>query len=282
MKQSEFQLNTSRGDKLFARTWETERNVLGVICLVHGLGEHSGRYNAVAEKFTNAGYSVTSFDQRGHGRTVGKRGCIPSYDAVMDDITCLISDAVEKYPSKPCFLYGHSLGGNLVLNYTLRRQNKLSGVIATSPWLRLASEPSKFVIRSLGILDTVWPSFCQSNGLNAKDLSHNTGVSDSYEKDSYNHDRISARLANSAYNAGLWAIEHAGEFPVPLLIMHGTADRMTSCEGSKEFAARVKTDCTLKLWDDLYHELHNEPEKDRIIAFTIDWINKHSEIGHTA
>jgi len=115
-----------------------------IICLVHGMGEHSGRYAHVADRLTNAGYSLIALDLRGHGKSPGPRGDIPSYKAFMWDISSLLEISNKKFPQIPSFLYGHSLGENLVLNYVLRNKPRVKGVIATGPWFHLAFEPPAF------------------------------------------------------------------------------------------------------------------------------------------
>lgn len=146
MKHDEFKFKSFDGLQLFGQSWQSETKSRAVICLVHGMGEHSGRYGHVADRLTQAGYSVFAFDLRGHGKSPGPRGHTPSYEALMQDISSLLEVANKQFSQLPSFLYGHSLGGNLVLNYVIRRQPKLKGVIVTGPWLRLAFEPSRFKI----------------------------------------------------------------------------------------------------------------------------------------
>ena len=119
------------GITFYSRTWEPDAQAKAVVALVHGHGEHIGRYENVASALTNAGYVLAGYDSRGHGKSTGARGYIPSYDTLMDDIGAFISMLGEKYSGQPVFLYGHSQGGNQVINYALRRHPKIAGVIAT-------------------------------------------------------------------------------------------------------------------------------------------------------
>ncbi|GAG77006.1 unnamed protein product [marine sediment metagenome] len=144
MKHSEFEFKTFDGLSLFAQSWQPESQPQAVICLIHGMGEHSGRYAHVADRLTKAGYTIFTFDLRGHGKSEGPRGHTPSYEALMQDISSLLEVANKQFPQLSSFLYGHSLGGNLVLNYILRHQPQLEGVIVSDPWLRLAFEPPRF------------------------------------------------------------------------------------------------------------------------------------------
>ena len=274
MKHSEFKFKTFDGLQLFAQSWQPETKSRAVICLVHGMGEHSGRYIHVAEQLTQAGYVLFAFDLRGHGQSPGPRGHTPSYEALMQDISSLIEAANKQFPQLPFFLYGHSLGGNLILNYILRHQTQFKGVIATDPWFRLAFEPPAFKIILCKIMNKIWPSFSQSSGLDTNALSHDPKVVHAYENDPLVHNYISARMFIGIYQAGQWALEHASEFSLPLLLMHGGADKITSVKASSKFANKITKNCTLKIWDGLYHEIHNEPEKQEVLAFLINWLNE--------
>jgi len=123
-------------------------------------------------------------------------------------------------------------------------------------------------------MNKIWPSFSQSSGLDTKALSHDTEVVHDYENDPLVHDHVSARMFIGIYQAGKWALEHAPEFSLPLLLMHGGDDKIISVEASHEFAGMIKENCTLKIWDGLYHEIHNEPEKEEVFKFLIDWLDK--------
>ena len=274
MKHTEFKLKTFDGLQLFGQNWQPEGQTRAVVCLIHGIGEHSSRYVHIADSLTQTGHALISFDLRGHGKSEGLRGHTPSYKALMQDISSLLEAANKQFPQIRSFLYGHSLGGNLVLNYVLRRQSSLKGVITTAPWLRLAFEPPASKIALGKITNCIWPSFSQKSGLDTKALSHDLEVVRSYEKDPLVHDRISARMFISSYQAGQWALEHASEFPLPLLFMQGGADKIISVEAGREFSGRIKENCTLKIWNGLYHEIHNESEKEEVFKFLIDWLDK--------
>jgi len=249
MKHSEFKFKTFDGLQLFGQSWQPEDRPRAVICLVHGLGEHSGRYAHVADALNQAGYTLISFDLRGHGKSEGPRGHTPSYEALMKDISSLLEVANKQFPQLSSFLYGNSLGGNLVLNYVIRRQPKLKGAIVTSPWLRLAFEPPRFKIILAQITNYIWPSFSQKNGLDTKALSHDPEVVYAYENDSLIHDHISTKM-------------FTGD------------DKIISVKASHEFANTKTKNCTFKIWDGLYHEIHNEPDKEKVFKFLIDWLDK--------
>ena len=141
METFEWNWKTSDGLQMYSKGWAPKGTPKAVVCLVHGLGEHIGRYEHVAAALTEKGYTLLGFDLRGHGKSAGPRGHTPSYEALMDDIAVFFGQIEARYPGLPRFSYGDSLGGSLVLNYALRRKPALRGVIATGPWLKLAFAP---------------------------------------------------------------------------------------------------------------------------------------------
>ncbi|HEX2981751.1 MAG TPA: alpha/beta hydrolase [Anaerolineaceae bacterium] len=263
---------TKDGLNIYAKEFRPEGDARAVVCLVPGLGEHCNRYLHVARAFNDAGFALLTFDPRGHGRSEGQRGHAPTYDHLMDDIDLLLENAEKLYPGKDRFLYGHSLGGNLVLNYAIRRQPKLAGVISTSPGLLQAVEPPAWKTSIGKVMYNIWPTMSLANGLDREGLSRDHAVIDKYSSDPLVHDRISARMGLDVISSGKWAIEHADEMRLPLLLVHGSADRITSCNGSDAFAAKVKGDVTFKLWEGGYHELHNEPDQAQVIQTLVDWV----------
>ena len=239
---------------------------------MHGLGEHSGRYTHLAAFLNQAGYVLLSFDLRGHGKSEGQRGHAPSYEALLNEVSHLLEEAAQRYPDRPRFLYGHSLGGNLVIGYALRRRPQLAGVIATGPLLRPAFEPPAWKMTLGKIMYSLWPTLSMSNEIDRQGLSRDPEVVRAYNGDPLVHDRVSARLGMDMLEAGLWALEHAAEFPLPLLLMHGSADHITSAQASREFAAQAGDRCTLKIWDGFYHEIHNEPEQGQVFRYLVEWL----------
>ena len=258
---------------MYAKGWAPEKEPKAVICLIHGLGEHIGRYEHVGAAFAEAGYALLGFDHRGHGRSSGPRGHTPSYDALMDDMASFIQQARERYPGKPCFLYGHSMGGNLVMNYSLRRKPDLAGVIATDPLLKLAFAPPAIKVALGRFMNNIAPGFTQASGLETKALSRDPKVIDAYINDPLVHDKISARLFLGLLDGGQYAFDHASEFPLPMLLMHGTADRLTSAEASRQFGAAAPKFVTTELWEGWFHEIHNELEKEKVLAKMIAWLD---------
>ena len=270
--------------EFYFQGWLPQGEPMGVVCLVHGLGEHTGRYAHVGAALNAAGYALLGCDLRGHGKTGGPRGHIPSYDILMDDIGRLIDEAATRYPGKPLFLYGHSLGGNLVLNYALRRCSgqalrrnpAIAGVISTSPAIRVTNPLPAVQVALARVMNKLQPGMQMPNGLALEGLARDPEVIRAYTHDPLVHNKISVRLAMEMLQSGEWALEHAAEFPVPLLLVHGSADKITSAAATTEFARKTRNDCTLKIWDGFYHETHNEPDKAEALGFMVDWLRKHT------
>ncbi len=277
MKQEDFTWKTADGMNLFWHLSAPEAEPRGVIVLVHGLGEHCLRYQHVAEKFVAAGYALLGFDHRGHGRSDGVRGHIASYDLVMGDIQHFLDEAAARFPGKPRFIYGHSMGGNFTLYFLLNKKPNLAGAIVTSPGLAVAKPVSPVTLLLGKIMYKLNPSMKLSNGLDRSGLSRDPNVEKVYSADPLVHGFISARLALDMLNNGQWIIAHANELALPLLLMQGSADRLVNPPSTAQFAASVKRpDFTFKMWDGFYHELHNEPEKDQVIQMMVDFLNQHS------
>ena len=258
-------------DKLqfYFQGWEPEASLRAVVCLVHGLGEHTGRYAHVAAALNEAGYAVLGFDLRGHGKSEGLRGHTPTYDALMDDIGRLLDEAAQRYPGKPQFIYGHSLGGNLVLNYALRRKPQTRRGHLHQPGHPCGQPLPATQLTLAKVMNRLQPTMQMPNGLTLDGLARDPEVIRAYKSDPLVHNKISVRLAVEMLQAGEWALAHAAEFPLPLLLVHGSADQLTSAAATQEFAGKVRGDCTLKIWDGFYHETHNEPEKAEVLAFMV-------------
>lgn len=274
MRHSDFKWISSRGINIYGQVWKPNEEVKAVVCLVHGLGEHSSRYKILPNALTRQGFALIAFDQHGHGKSGGKRGHTPDYQAYMDNISHLLEEASTRFPGKERFLYGHSLGGNLVVNYALRFNPDIKGIITTGPWFRLTHPPRPLLQKLAQKLNKFWPSFRTFNGVRAVYLSHNGVKNVINERDSYMHPWISVRTYLTAEEAGRWALEHACELNYPMLLLHGGEDHVTSVEASKEFSTKANHNCTLHVYEGLFHEIHNEPRNEEIFERIIDWLNE--------
>jgi alpha-beta hydrolase superfamily lysophospholipase len=271
MTTQELSLKSSNGETLWGQVWEPEEKARAVMVLVHGLGEHIQRYQHVAEKANARGFAILGFDQQGHGKSGGKRGVINSAEGLMEDITHAINLAKERYPGLPVFLYGHSMGAVEVLYYGLNGPERPAGIIATSPALDTASM-SKTQRALVRLLKKVLPDLAVNNGLPIDGLSHDAASNQAYRDDPLVHPKASVRLAAFMMEAAEDVMRKANEWDLPLYLAHGSADPICPVAGSDQFAQILGSKVTYKRWDGLYHETHNEPEKDVVIAAMLDWV----------
>lgn len=267
-----FSFQTSDGLTLFARQWLPPQNVRAVIVLVHGLGEHSGRYAHVATRLSKEDLAMMTFDLRGHGRSEGKRGDAPSFDAYMQDLGEFQKLVERRFETAPCFFYGHSMGGLLLLNYLIRNQPPIRGAVVSAAGLHTPLTKQKAKLALVKRLSGWFPQLALPSGLDANAISRDQEVVQRYKTDPLVHGWVTLRMAQATIPAIDFVFQHADEIKVPLLILHGTADQLTYPSGSEELAQRVPR-AKLVLFEGLAHELHNEPEKEQVFQTVLKWIN---------
>ncbi len=255
----------------YGQCWKA-KNTKAVIVLAHGMGEHSGRYIHVAKTLNKHDFSVVAFDHFGHGKTTGKRGHNPSFEAVLESVAVTIKKARAFFPNTPIFLYGHSMGGNAVINYVLKKSTHLQGIIVTSPFLKLAFEPLKIKLALGKLLQKIAPSVTLGNEINPNDISREKIEVDKYINDPLIHSKISPNFSLTFIDSGKWAIDNAPKLTIPILLMHGTGDKIIDYRGTQEFANNANK-ATLKLYENGYHELHNDLCKKEMLEDVINWIS---------
>lgn len=266
--------NASTKAQLFTQIWQPQVP-RAVLVIVHGLGEHSGRYAHVAAFFEKHQVATVALDHYGHGQSEGKRGHIPRYEYFMEMLDELLAQVRQRFAGLPVYLWGHSMGGNIVLGYLLRHQPQpLTGAIVTGPAVRPGFEPPKLLVAIGKLTRRLMPSFTQPNQLDVEGISRDAAVVKAYQNDPLVHDRLSSELGIGLLEWGQWLLDHQHTTPCPLLVMHGTADRLTSPQATEAFFGKVSGDATLKLWEGLYHELHNEPEQQAVLTYLWDWMQK--------
>jgi alpha-beta hydrolase superfamily lysophospholipase len=270
----EHRLRARDGTSLFARTWAPDGVPKAAVCMVHGIGDHCLLYDHPRNALLRAGYAVSAFDLPGHGRSEGRRGHFRVDDA-MNDIELVLDDTRRQFGSIPCFLYGHSLGALLVLHYALRRRPPLAGVVVTGPPFRTALREHRGKVLAVRGLGRLLPGVTLESGLDATLISRDPDVVAAYRADPLVHSRASLGWARDVIAATDWDLANADRFSLPLLIMHGGADRLNYPGGSLRFAERVPGDCTVKVYDGLYHEIHNEPERQQVFDDLIRWLDAH-------
>ena len=275
MKNNTYKWTSFDKQELFGQSWIPDAEPKAVINFVHGIGEHTDRYSNWMPFFVEAGYAVFAIEYRGHGRSAGKRGYIKNYDELLNDVDVLFEQSKKAYPNLPQFLYGHSLGGGMVINYTLTRKPNIKALVATSPWLLLTEEPPSWQIKAAKFVHNFAPGLVLKSTIKTKDITHNQEIVEAYDNDKMVHSKISIELFLSAYNNGKWDIKHANEMPVPFLLVHGADDKITNPKGSEAFYENSSKQTTLKIWEGMYHELHNEPIREEHAKYIIYYLNQH-------
>lgn len=274
METENFYLEARDGKKIEAGCWIPE-NEKAIVCFVHGIGEHYRRYSEMAEYLNVQGFAVFAYDQRGHGKTEGKRGHSPSYSLLLDDVENIMKHARSIYPDLPMFLYGHSWGGNIVANFLLKRKTReIVGAILSAPWLELKLSISPLLLSVVKFINNIYPSFTQNNRVVPELLSKNPEEVKAYMQDPLVHARISVATYFQAYRQGKWAIENAHTLNTPTLIIHGTEDEITSFDASKKFAENAATMATFKALNGVKHEPHHDTEKMEVLQYISSWLKQ--------
>jgi acylglycerol lipase len=260
--------------ELYARSWRPI-NSLGVIVIVHGYAEHSGRYKWAALQLADRGFAVYTFDLRGHGKSSGLRNMVQSFDDYLTDLAAFLEKVKSEEPNKPLFLFGHSLGGAIAALFTIRYKPLLSGLITSSAFLANRDIPGVLVqlVILLGRLMPRLPTMF----LDAETLSRDPEVVDIYKADLLiGSGTIGARTIAKVLKAIVEISNRMNEIELPLLVLHGTEDRSADIKGSRRIYAGVSSkDKSIKLYDGLYHELLNEPEKMEVLSDIDVWLHKH-------
>lgn len=269
--------SSQNGKTLFEQSWLPNKPKANVL-IVHGLGEYSERYAHVAEYLNRRDYAVYTYDHLGHGKSDGIRAYIPSIDLYKNDLIEMITKIKEKSPDLPLFAIGHSMGGG-VLAYTLATSTlPISGAITSAAALKPGDDISKFLIKISSFLGWIFPKL-PTIKLDHTAISRDEKVVEKYNTDPMIfHKKLPARTGAQLLKAMKVTQKNAINIQLPILVLHGTEDRLTNIEGSKEFFARVSSkDKQLKLYEGLYHEIMNEPEQLQILEDMTTWLDNQLE-----
>jgi alpha-beta hydrolase superfamily lysophospholipase len=266
------------GLDIYYQSWHPGGEVKGILALVHGLGGHSGLYKTIVEHLLLKQYAVYGFDLRGHGRSYGQRGYINTWSEFRDDLRTFLNLIQQQQPGCPIFLLGHSMGGLIALDYTLHYvQDKsiLQGVIAFAPSIGKVGVPLSRVV--LGkLLSQVWPRFSLNIGLDFSAGSRDQQILDSYTQDKLRHTLATARLSTEFFATVDWIHSHAEKWPIPLLVLHGSADRIALPAGSEIFYQNVTYPDKLRIeYPGGYHDLHYDINYLEVITDLSNWMDQH-------
>ncbi len=269
-------LTTSDGITLHTIQWLPEGEPKAVILFAHGLGEHSGRYQHVGQALADAGYALYALDHRGHGRSGGLSGYFGTVQRPVDDLSTYYQQIQTEHPGKPIFMYGHSMGALISLLFTQRHQDTLAGWISQGTPLNVDEIQPAIVVALAKFLNRIAPKL-RFAPLDANGISRDPKVVADYLADPLNATkRHRVSLIVNIIGGGQEARQDINKIHLPILVLHGTADPICPVSGSHLLYNGVQsTDKTLKLYDGLYHEIHNEPEQAQVFADIIAWLNVH-------
>ncbi len=274
MNHLETSYTTHDGFKLYLQAW-TPDSPKACLLLVHGLGEHSSRYLHLVERLYTLGLSVFSFDGRGHGKSEEDKptAFIESFEDYLMDIDALFGKVKSYVPGVPAFLYGHSMGGGLVAAYVIKYQPEAAGVVLSSPAIKEAEGTSKLLMSVSGMISS-WAPRMKALKLDAGAISRIPEEVQKYLDDPLVYtDSIPARTGHELLQMMQYIQRNASLFNLPLLLVHGAADRLTNPKGSELLAKKAKSaDKTIEIFPEAYHELINDLDQQKVMKVICDWI----------
>jgi len=263
------------GDNLAIQDWPLEEGqpLRGVVLLVHGLGEHAGRYDHVARRLNQWGFAVRGHDQYGHGESGGPRGGLPTANRLLDDLADIMeSTRVRMTRGTPLILFGHSLGGLVAARFVAQSMGQVDALVLSSP--ALDAGLTAFQKLLVSILPKIAPNLRVGNGLDPSLISHDPVVVAAYRADKLVHDRISARLARFIADGGPATVAAAANWKVPTLLLYAGADKLVNPAGSRAFAAAAPKDVvSAHCFETLYHEIFNELDAEPVFAELKKWLD---------
>ncbi len=266
----------SDGDNLALQEWPLAKGapLRGAVVLVHGLGEHVGRYDEVARHLNAWGFAVRGYDQYGHGESGGVRGALPSNERLLDDLADVVDATRMRLPDgKPLVLLGHSMGGLVAGRFIALKRRVVDALVLSSPALDPGLNPLQKLL--LAIVPKVAPNLTLGNGLDEQYISHDPATIEAYRRDPLVHDRISGRLAKFIADGGPATVALAAQWRVPTLLMYAGADKLVNPAGSRAFAAAApKEVVTAHCFEAHYHELFNELDRAPVFAMLRQWLDQ--------
>ena len=248
-----------------------------MLVVVHGFGEHCGRYEGLAGWFARRGFAVHAYDQRGHGRSPGDRGHVDRFDLLLDDLEGFMQLAAEQHPGLPSVLLGHSMGGLVTTTFVCERKPAIARFAVSGPALAISRAISPTRVRLARLMSRLCPRFGQEANLPLDGLSRDPMVVRRYVEDPLVHGRMSAALAAGMFDAQLRTARSAGHVEVPMLLLHGEDDPLCPVDGSRSFYAGLPRDAVIgsaiKTYPGLRHEIFNEPEREAVYADLLGWLD---------
>lgn len=263
------------GLQLYYQSWQPDETPVAVVAIVHGIGDHGGRYMNLVMPLLGDGYAVYALDQRGHGRSPGKRGYINNWAEFRGDVGAFLHLIGRQQPEAPLILFGHSMGGLVALDYGLHHPDGLSGLIASAPALGTSGVPPVLLVLAR-LLSRIWPTLSLNPGLDINGISRDPEVVRASQADPLVHRKGTPRLATEVTRIIDLVHANAADFRLPLLVYHGSADRLTPPAASRAFFDQVPiSDKKYITYEGGYHESHNDLHHAQTAADVAAWLNEH-------
>jgi alpha-beta hydrolase superfamily lysophospholipase len=273
MRHEEGTLTTSAGASLYYQFWMPADRPKAVLLIAHGLAEHSGRYEHFAEFFVNHGYGVFGLDYPGHGKSDGDRCHIAKFSEYTDSIILLTKRVRDVCPESPLFLIGHSMGGLVAASFLIEHQADFAGCVLSGAAVQPAFELPAIQRLIMNLMSRVLPKL-RVLQLESSDVSRDPEVVERYRNDPLVFNgKVTARLAEQLISEMSSLQENLGRINLPMLVLHGSEDRITSIEGSKMLHEKISSqDKKVIIYDGLYHEVYNEPEQEAVMTDVLNWM----------
>jgi len=276
MQSSEGTFKAGSGLELFYQTWHPQGNPKAVLVVLHGVAEHSNRYINLVENLVPENIAIYTYDQRGHGNSPGQRGYIDSWDDYREDLKRFLLLVQQNEPDIPLFVYGHSQGALMILDFLIHESNHLAGTIVSGSPVNSDEAASPLLVAAAKILSRVWPTFSLASPINAAQLSCDARVVQKYQEDPTVFKILTARWGTEYLKTQKEVREYAASIDNPILILHGGEDTLCDPEGSQYLYGHVSSsDKTLKIYPSYFHEIHNEPGHITVMQDINDWISNH-------
>lgn len=262
----------TRGMSIYYQYWEPQASPKALILIVHGAGEHSGRYGRVARYLTDNGYAVAALDHPNHGKSDGGYGHVEHFGDFLQALDTFHQQVLAEFTGLPQILLGHSMGGLISSLYLLQHQQDFLGCVLSGPAIKTDIKPGFLQMLLIRFLSKVAPKAGVLQ-LDANGVSRDPAEVQKYVGDPLvNHNKMTARMVGELFSAMHRIQTDAGQITLPMLLLHGAADSMAAAEGSRFLHGHISsTDKTLKIYPDLYHEIFNEPEREQVLSDVLQW-----------
>jgi alpha-beta hydrolase superfamily lysophospholipase len=276
MKENSGSVQGVGGLELYYRTWLPEKPPRGVVAIVHGVGEHTGRYQNLANALVPAGYIVTGFDQRGHGRSEGQRGHIMAWEEYREDMRLYLAEVAKLAPGLPLFLYGHSMGTLVMPDYLLHYPDGFAGAILSGTAIDPKDSAPAHLVAIARVMSRIKPNFSMKIALDGSFLSRDQQVANAYNTDPLVHWQRSARWGTEFLDRIEWLKENFKRIELPVQFLHGECDPVVSVEGARRMHADIwSKDKTIHIYPEGLHEPHNDIQHEQVGADIRTWLDAH-------